>query len=319
MNKSLNHPEISKTSRKSNIHANTTGGSMANLGFVGLGVMGSRIVKRLLDAGHSVVGYNRTQSKAEWLLAGGMQWGETPRAVAEAAEITFSMVTNTEALQAVTEGPDGILEGLSRGKIYIDMSTASPSASRELAARAAQKGVQMLDAPVSGSVITLEEGRLSIMVGGDPQAFERVKPVLEAIGPKVNYVGGNGLAVTMKIATNLSLAVQMLAFSEGVLLAEKSGIARETAVEVLLNSVIASPMVKYRGPFVLGMPEEAWFNVNMMQKDMNLALELGQELNVPLPTTATTNEFLTAARGMGLAKEDFAIVFQVLSKLAGVE
>jgi 3-hydroxyisobutyrate dehydrogenase-like beta-hydroxyacid dehydrogenase len=156
------------------------------------------------------------------------------------------------------------------------------------------------------------------MVGGDPQAFESVKPILEAIGPKVNYVGGNGLAVTMKIATNLSLAVQMLAFSEGVLLAEKSGIPRRTAVEVLLNSVIASPMVKYRGPFVLGMPEEAWFNVNMMQKDMNLALELGQEVNVPLPTTAATNEFLTAARGMGLESEDFAIVFQVLAKLAGV-
>jgi 3-hydroxyisobutyrate dehydrogenase-like beta-hydroxyacid dehydrogenase len=272
----------------------------------------------LLDAGHSVVGYNRTKSKAAWLAAEGMKWGETPCAVAEAAEITFSMVTNTEALQAVTEGADGILAGLTPGKIYIDMSTASPTASRELAERVAKKGARMLDAPVSGSVITLEEGKLSLMVGGDPQAFESVKPILEAIGPKVNYVGGNGLAVTMKIATNLSLAVQMLAFSEGVLLAEKSGIPRRTAVEVLLNSVIASPMVKYRGPFVLGMPEEAWFNVNMMQKDMNLALELGQEVNVPLPTTAATNEFLTAARGMGLESEDFAIVFQVLAKLAGV-
>jgi 3-hydroxyisobutyrate dehydrogenase len=290
---------------------------MANLGFVGLGVMGSRMAQRLLAAGHTVTGYNRTKSKAQWLLAAGMKWGDTPRAVAEAAEITFTMVTNTEALQAVTSGPDGILAGLSARKIYIDMSTVSPAASRELAKQVEAKGAQMLDAPVSGSVITLEEGKLSIMVGGSPAALEKARPVLEAIGPKVTHVGGNGLAVSMKIATNLSLAVQMLAFSEGVLLAEKSGIARKTAVEVLLNSVIASPMVKYRGPFVLDMPDEAWFDVNMMQKDMLLALEMGRQLDVPLPTTAITNEMLTAARGMGLAEKDFAILFEALARMAG--
>ncbi len=291
---------------------------MANLGFVGLGVMGSRMVKRLLDAGHVVTGYNRTQSKAQWLLAAGMQWGESPRAVAEASDVIFSMVTDTRALQAITRGADGLLAGLDAGKIYVDMSTVSPAASREVAEQVAVRGAQMLDAPVSGSVITLEQGNLSIMVGGDQAAFETVKPILQAIGPKITYVGGNGLAVAMKIATNLSLAVQMLAFSEGVLLAERSGIKRETAVEVLLNSVIASPMVKYRGPFVLQMPDEAWFDVNMMQKDMTLALEMGRQLDVPLPTTATTNEFLTAARGMGLAEQDFAILFEVLARMAGV-
>lgn len=291
---------------------------MANLGFVGLGVMGSRMVKRLLDAGHTVTGHNRTKSKGQWLLDAGMEWGDTPRAVAEAADVTFSMVTNTAALQAVTDGPDGILAGLGSGKIYVDMSTVSPASSRDLASRVAAKGAHMLDAPVSGSVVTLEEGKLSIMVGGDAAAFEKIKPLLQDIGPKVTHVGGNGLAVSMKIATNLSLAVQMLAFSEGVLLAEKSGIQRETAVEVLLNSVIASPMVKYRGPFVLKMPDEAWFNINMMQKDMSLALELGRELDVPLPTTAVTNELLTAARGMGLAEQDFAILFTVLARMSGV-
>jgi 3-hydroxyisobutyrate dehydrogenase-like beta-hydroxyacid dehydrogenase len=291
---------------------------MANLGFVGLGVMGSRMVTRLLNAGHTVTGYNRTQSKAQQLLDAGMRWGNTPRMVAEAADVTLSMVTNTAALSAVTEGPDGILAGLESGKIYVDMSTVSPAASRDLATRASAKGAHMLDAPVSGSVITLEEGKLSIMVGGDADTFEKIKPILQSIGPKVTHVGGNGLAVSMKIATNLSLAVQMLAFSEGVLLAEKSGIKREIAVEVLLNSVIASPMVKYRGPFVLNMPDEAWFNVNMMQKDMNLALEMGRELSVPLPTTAATNEFLTAARGMGLAEQDFAILFEVLARMSGI-
>jgi 3-hydroxyisobutyrate dehydrogenase-like beta-hydroxyacid dehydrogenase len=290
---------------------------MANLGFVGLGVMGGRMVKRLLDAGHTVTGYNRTKSKAQWLLDAGMKWADTPRAVAQTAEITFSMVTNTEALKAVALGPDGLLAGLGLGKIYIDMSTVSPAASREIAAQVMAKSAQMLDAPVSGSVSTLEEGKLSIMVGGERAACERARPILAAIGPKVTHVGGNGLAVGMKIATNLSLAVQMLAFSEGVLLAEKSGIARETAVEVLLNSVIASPMVKYRGPFVLKMPDEAWFNVNMMQKDLLLALEMGRGLDVPLPTTAVTNEMLTTARAMGFAEKDFAVLFETLAKMAG--
>ena len=204
-------------------------------------------------------------------------------------------------------------------KIYIDMSTVSPAASREVARQVKAKGAQMLDAPVSGSVSTLEEGKLSFMVGGQRETFERAQPILQAIGPKVTYVGGNGLAVSMKIATNLSLAVQMLAFSEGVLLAEKSGIDRQTAVEVLLNSVIASPMVKYRGPFVLDMPDEAWFDVNMMQKDLLLALEMGRQLDVPLPSTAITNEMLTAARGMGLADKDFAVLFEVLARMAGMK
>ncbi len=291
---------------------------MAQLGFVGLGVMGSRVAKRLLDAGHQVTGYNRTKSKAQWLIDQGMAWGETPRKVAEASDIVFSMVTNTGALESITNGPDGVLAGLGKGKIYIDMSTVSPNFSQALASRVSGQGSSMLDAPVSGSVTTLEEGKLSIMVGGDSAVFEKVKPVLLAIGPKATHVGRNGLAVTMKIATNLSLAVQMLAFSEGVLLAEKSGISRKVAVEVLLNSVVASPMVKYRGPFVLEMPDEAWFDVNMMQKDMTLALELGRQVDVPLPTTSATNEFLTAARGMGLARKDFAIVFEVLAQMSGV-
>jgi 3-hydroxyisobutyrate dehydrogenase-like beta-hydroxyacid dehydrogenase len=277
------------------------------------------MAQRLLAAGHTVTGYNRTKSKAQWLLDAGMKWGNTPRAVAESSDMIFSMVSNTQALEAVTGGADGVLAGLGPGKIYIDMSTVSPAASREIARQVEAKGAQMLDAPVSGSVITLEEGKLSIMVGGNRQAFEKALPVLEAIGPKVTHVGANGLAVSMKIATNLSLAVQMLAFSEGVLLAEKSGIARETAVEVLLNSVIASPMVKYRGPFVLKMPAEAWFDVNMMQKDLLLALEMGRQLDVPLPTTAITNELLTTARGMGLSEKDFAIVFEALARMAGVK
>src|ERR671918_1168461 len=291
---------------------------MTTVGFAGLGVMGSRMAKRLLDAGHEVHGWNRTKHKASRLLDEGLRWADTPRAVAEAAEFTFTMLTDTKALRAVTGGDDGILAGLGPGKVYVDMSTVSPAASRELADDVAARGASMLDAPVSGSVITLEEGRLSIMVGGDPETVARAEPVLRDIGPKVTRVGGNGQAALMKIATNLSLAVQMLAFSEGVLLAERGGISRETAVEVLLNSVIASPMVTYRGPFVLGMPEEAWFNVNMMQKDMLLALEMGRDLDVPLASASLAHEMLTAAKGLGLAEWDFAVVFDVLARMSGL-
>jgi 3-hydroxyisobutyrate dehydrogenase-like beta-hydroxyacid dehydrogenase len=292
---------------------------MANLGFVGLGVMGSEMVLRLLAKGHTVTGYNRTKAKAERLIKSGMKWADSPRAVAAAADTTLSMVTNSGALSAIVDGPDGMLASLAPGKILVDMSTVSPAYSREVAAKVRAKGADMVDSPVSGSVITLQEGKLSVMVGGRAETFERIKPVLQDIGPKVTYVGDSGLALVIKIAANLSLAVQMMAFSEGVLLAEKSGIKREVAVDVLANSAIASPMIKYRGPFVLQLPEEAWFNVNMMQKDMLLALELGRQLDVPLPTTAVSNEFLTAARGMGLVEQDFAVVFDVLAHMSGVK
>ena len=292
---------------------------MAEIGFVGLGVMGGRIARRLLAAGHTVIGHNRTRAKAEWLIAEGMPWADSPRAVAEAAEVTFSMVTGTAALEAITRGPDGVVAGLGPGKMYVDMSTASPKASQELACLVAERGAAMLDAPVSGSVVTLEEGRLSIMVGGDREVFDRGLPILRDIGPTVTHVGPHGLAVLMKIATNLSLAVQMTAFSEGVLLAEKGGIPRETAVQVLLSSVIASPMLRYRAPFILEMPEEAWFDVDMMQKDMQLALEAGRELDVPLPTTAITNQLLTTARAMGLREQDFATLFTALARMSGLE
>ena len=292
---------------------------MAKLGFIGLGVMGGNMVARLLEKGHSVTGYNRTRSKTQWLIDKGMKFAETPKAVAEASDVTFTMVTNAAALTAVTEGPVGMLAGIGAGKIHIDMSTVSPEVSRALAAKVREKGADMVDAPVSGSVITLQQGKLSVMVGGSKESFERVKILLFDIGPKVTHVGDNGVALAMKIAVNLSLAVQMLAFSEGVLLAEKSGIPREVAVDVLIHSAIASPMIQYRGPFVLKQPEEAWFDVNMMQKDMLLAMELGRKLNVPVPTTAISNEFLTAARGMCWEKLDFAVMFDVLARMSGVE
>jgi 3-hydroxyisobutyrate dehydrogenase-like beta-hydroxyacid dehydrogenase len=292
---------------------------MATIGYIGLGVMGSQMVSRLLDKGHAVVGYNRTRSKAQWLVDKGMQWGDSPREVTRAVDVILSMVTNSEALEQIVAGPDGVLAGMGRGNVLVDMSTVSPACSRGVAARVRERGADMVDSPVSGSVVSLQQGRLSVMVAGRRETFERVKPLLEDIGGKVTYVGDNGQALVMKIATNLNLAVQMLAFSESVLLAEKSGIARDTAVDVLSHSAVASPMIQYRGPFVLRMPDPAWFNVNMMQKDMLLALELGRKLGVPLPTTAASNEFLTTARAMGFEEQDFAVVFDVLAAMSGVK
>jgi 3-hydroxyisobutyrate dehydrogenase-like beta-hydroxyacid dehydrogenase len=280
--------------------------------------MGGQMVDRLLNHGHTVTGYNRTRAKAQWLIDRGMEFADTPRGVAEAADVTLSMVTNSAALEQIAEGANGILAGIGAGKVLVDMSTVSPAMSRGLAAKVRANGADMLDAPVSGSVITLQQGKLSVMVGGAKDTFEQVKPILLDIGPKVTHVGDNGLALVMKIATNLSLLIQMLGFSEGVLLAEKSGISREVAVDVLTHSAVASPMVQYRGPFVLQMPDEAWFNVNMMQKDMLLALDLGRQVDVPLPMSAAADQMLTAARGMGMQEKDFAIVFQVLARMSGL-
>ena len=292
---------------------------MAKLGFVGLGVMGGGVARRLLAAGHELHGWNRTPEKAAPLVAQGLVLEESPRAVAEHADVVFTMVTNVPALRAVAEGEDGIIAGLGPGKVWVDMTTAAPAVSRELAERVQETGAEMVDAPVSGSVSTLEEGRLSIMVGGNEETFRRVEPILLDIGPKVTRVGDNGQALLLKIAINLSLHVQMVAFCEGLLLAEKDGIDREVALDVMLGSVIASPMLKYRAPFILDMPDEAWFNVNMMQKDMLLALEAGRQLDVSMPTTAITNELLTAARAMGLEHNDFAVVYEVLAEMAGLK
>src|SRR2546430_1274091 len=216
----------------------------ATLGFVGLGVMGGRMAKRLLDARHPVVGYNRTRAKAQWLADAGLRLAASPREVAQAADVVFTMVTDTAALEAVTRGPDGILAGLRRGGVLIEMSTVSPEAIRALAADVAARGAELLDAPVSRSPATLEARQLSFMVGGAEAGLERVRPYLTAIGPTITHVGALGLAKAMKLAINQGLAVQMLAFAEAVVLAEKAGVARERAVEAVLRSVVASPMLK---------------------------------------------------------------------------
>jgi 3-hydroxyisobutyrate dehydrogenase-like beta-hydroxyacid dehydrogenase len=292
-----------------------------SVGFVGLGSMGGRIVERLLAGGFEVSGWNRTPAKAEALAGRGLTVAATPRECAAGADVLLSMVTDTAAVEELAAGPDGTIAGLGPGSVWADMSTISPDASRRIADRVAEAGAAMLDAPVSGSVTTLEQGQLAIMTGGSEEAFERIKPALLAIGPKVSRVGDNGQALQVKLAINLALVVQVIGFCEGVALAERAGVSREAAVEAMLDSVVSSPVLNYRGPLILDgrMPEEAPADVDLQQKDLLLALELGRKLGVPLPTAAVANELLNACRGLGIGHHDFVIVYDVYRRLAGIE
>jgi 3-hydroxyisobutyrate dehydrogenase-like beta-hydroxyacid dehydrogenase len=290
-----------------------------NIGFCGLGAMGQLIVPRLMAAGHTVTGWNRSRDKADKLIAGGMRWADTPRAVAAQSEIVFSIVTDAKAVQAIALGPDGVLAGLSTGGVFIDMSTIQPDLSRAVAAEFAKAGLVMLDAPLSGSPVTVSAGQASVMVGGDEATFERVKPVLLAIGPKVTRIGANGLACQMKIAVNLLLMVEVICFGEAVALAEKGGVQRDVAVDAILKSVAASPVLGYRGPFILDgkMPAVPLADVTLQQKDMMLALELGRTLGSPVPLAAAANEMMNACRGLGIDANDFVVAHQVYRRLGG--
>jgi 3-hydroxyisobutyrate dehydrogenase-like beta-hydroxyacid dehydrogenase len=290
-----------------------------NLGFVGLGAMGELIVPRLMAAGHKVTGWNRTRAKAEPLIAQGMAFAATPREAAQNAEIVFSIVTDSPAVKAVALGKDGIIAGLKKGGIYIDMSTIEPEVSREVASEFAKAGSIMLDGPLSGSPVTVKAGNASVMIGGDEAAFERAKPVLLAIGPKVTRIGDNGLACQMKIAVNLLLMVEVVCFGEAVALAEKGGVNREVAVDAILKSVAASPVLGYRGPFIIdgNMPKVPLADVTLQQKDMILALNLGRKLGSPVPLAAAANEMMNACRGLGIDHNDFVVAHQVYRKLGG--
>ena len=289
------------------------------IGFIGLGAMGALMVPRLMAGGHAVTGWNRSRDKAEPLLKGGMKWADSPRAVAEQSEIVFCIVTDGEAVRKVALGDQGVLAGLAKGGIFLDMSTIAPEVSKSIAAEFARAGRFMLDAPISGSPVTLVQGNASVMVGGDKGAFERVREVLLLIGPKVTFIGESGFAVTMKLAVNLLLMVEVIAFGEAVALAEKGGVTREAALDAILKSVAASPVLGYRGPFILEgkMPKVPLADVNLQQKDMHLVLELAKKLGSPTPLAAAANEMMDTCRELGLDKNDFVIAHEAYRRLGG--
>jgi 3-hydroxyisobutyrate dehydrogenase-like beta-hydroxyacid dehydrogenase len=284
------------------------------IGFVGLGHMGGNMATRLLAAGYAVYGESRHRGEADELVQQGLEWRDTAREVAEAADVLITSLPDDDVLESVAAGPDGVLAGLAKPKVWVDMSTVSPRASRELAKQVQEGGAAMLDAPVSGSVPQVQAGTLTIMVGGDEQAYARVEPILRELGTPT-HIGENGQGLVLKLAINISLAVQMLAFSEGLVLAERSGIDRKLAVEVMTGSPIGSPMLKARADLVLDLPEDAWFDVSLMQKDVALALETGRELHVPLPSAATADQLLTLAGALGYERRDIAALYEVLAHL----
>jgi 3-hydroxyisobutyrate dehydrogenase-like beta-hydroxyacid dehydrogenase len=290
---------------------------MTVVGVVGLGAMGAQLAGRLLEAGHQVHGTNRTASRAQALIARGLRWHDTPREVARATEVVISMVTDDTALAAITGGPDGVLSGLSPGKVYVDMSSVSPQAGRQVAERVRALGARMLDAPVSGSVPQAEQGTLAIMVGGEEATFEQVEPLLRQLGQTVTRVGDNGAGTLLKLAINISLAVQTLAFSEGLLLAERGGLDPRLAAQVMASSAIGSPMLKARVPLLLDLPDTAWFPIRLMHKDIRLALNEAQRLAVALPSATAAAGALADARDLGYAERDIAGLHEVLATISG--
>jgi len=290
-------------------------GKNAKLGFVGLGRMGGAMATRLLAAGLPVYGTSRTREHADALVTGGLLWRDTPRAVAEAAEIVFSSIPDDRALNEVAAGPDGILAGLAAGKVWVEMSTVSPRASKHVATRVRDREAAMLDAPVSGSVPQAQAGTLTIMVGGDDHAYARVEPILRELG-RPNHIGPNGHGLVVKLAINVSLAVQMLAFAEGLVLAERAGVDRERALGVMLQSPIASPSLKARADTIFDLPDEAWFDLDLMHKDLRLALDEAADVRAMLPAADSAEQTLTVAHALGYGKRDLAALFHVLEQLA---
>ena len=285
------------------------------IGFVGLGHMGGNMAARFLAAGYQVYGEARSREGAHELIDQGLQWRDTPREVAEAADVLFTSVPDDDVLDDVASGEDSILAGLAAGKTWVDVSTVSPQASRDLAERVRTTGASMLDAPVSGSVPQVQSGTLTIMVGGDEDAYRRVEPILRELGTP-NYIGGNGQGLALKLAINISLAVQMLAFAEGLLLAERSGVDRQRALDVMESSPIGSPMLRARASIILDPPEDAWFDLAFMHKDIALALDAARRLEIPLPTAQRADEALARAEALGYERRDLAALFQALEQMA---
>jgi 3-hydroxyisobutyrate dehydrogenase-like beta-hydroxyacid dehydrogenase len=276
--------------------------------------MGGNMALRLLDAGYEVYGVDASRPRKLPGLHDRMRWRTTPHDVTDVADVVFTSLPDDAVVEAVASGPGGILAGLAAGKVWVDMSTVSPRASRALAERVHAVGAAMLDAPVSGSIPQVQAGTLTIMVGGDETAYTRVEPILRELGSPT-HVGDNGQGLALKLAINISLAVQMLAFAEGLLLAARAGVAPALAAGIMTQSPIGSPMLKARAPLVLDLPKEAWFDVSLMQKDLRLALQSARDLKVPLPSTAVADGLLSTARDLGYEHRDIAVFFRVLSEL----
>jgi 3-hydroxyisobutyrate dehydrogenase-like beta-hydroxyacid dehydrogenase len=293
---------------------------MAQLGFLGLGMMGSRMARHLLNAGHEVALWTNAASKAQQLAKEGKGTAcATPKQVAERADVIFYCVGDNEMARGITSGKDGLLEGLRPGSITADCSTISPDVSREIAAAFPAKGGHFLDSPCTGSTPGAEKGTLTFMIGGDKAIFDKAKPYFDLMGKVFYYCGGPGQGLQAKLTQNLILANLMQAFVEGIVLSTKGGIDPKLMLDILDNSAAKSGLISYKAPFIFRRDFTTNFATKWMHKDISLALDSGKALDVPLPATALTQQMLQVAISRGWGDDDFCTAIRVLEEWAGVE
>ncbi len=294
---------------------------MAQLGFLGLGIMGLPMARNLLRAGHKVALWSNTASKAKELATQDKNavFCDTPRQVGEFAECSFLCVGDTVMTEQVILGPSGLAAGAKGGTVVVDASTVSPEASRAIGKKLKEKGIEFLDAPCTGSKPGAEKGTLTFMIGGDKAVFEKVKPFFEPMGQQLYYCGGPGMGLHAKLTQNLILSNILQAFNEGIVLSTKAGVDPELMLEILNNSAAKSGLIAYKAPFVFNRDFQTNFALKWMHKDVGLALETGKQLNVPLPLTGITQQMYQAAVASGLGEKDFCSGIKVLESWAGVE
>jgi 3-hydroxyisobutyrate dehydrogenase-like beta-hydroxyacid dehydrogenase len=293
---------------------------MAKLGFLGLGIMGAPMARNLLQAGHQVALWSNTAAKAKQLAADhkGL-FCETPKAVAENADVVFLCVGDTVMSEKVILGENGLSSGAKSGVVIADASTVNPSDSRRIAAELSKSGISFLDAPCTGSRPGAEGGNLTFMVGGEQSVFDKVRPSFEPMGKKIYYCGGNGMGLHAKLTQNLILCNILQAFNEGLVLSTKAGVPPELMLDILANSAAKSGLIEYKAPFVLRRDFSTNFSTKWMHKDIGLMLESAAELNVPLPLTALTRQLFQAAISAGLGESDMCSTIQILENFAQIK
>ncbi|MCD6529053.1 NAD(P)-dependent oxidoreductase [Candidatus Bathyarchaeota archaeon] len=287
------------------------------IGFIGLGVMGKPMAMNLLKAGYPLTVWNRTRSKMEDLVKMGAAPGESPKDVAEKSDIVITMVTDSAAVEAVILGPSGVIEGVRPGMIVIDMSTISPSVTRRIAEKLKEKGVEMLDAPVSGGDIGAKQGTLSIMVGGSEEVFKECLPIFEVLGKRITYMGTNGMGQMTKLCNQVICALNIQAVCEGLMLGAKAGLDLEKLLSVVTAGAAGSWMLSNLGPKIIKRDFEPGFKMVHQLKDLRLALAQASELNVPLPGTALVNQMFKAVEAAGLGEKGTQAAIVAVEKLAG--
>jgi len=292
---------------------------MQRIGFIGIGLMGQHMARHLLAAGHPLTIWNRTKNKGQELLSAGAVWADSPKTLAQNSDVVITMVTDSAASEAVSCGPDGILEGAHTGLTLIDMGSIAPEMSRSIAQRARAKGVRMLDAPVTGNPKVAAAGKLGIMVGGPLETFKDCLPIFEKMAVKIVYAGENGMGTTLKLINNLILGVAIEAVSEALVLAAKAGIDPQTVIDITSVGGARTGAMETRGPRMVHRDFSPGFSTSNMYKDLSSVMKLADACGVSLPATAITWEILRAAKTRGMGDLDSCCVMKVLEALAQTE